>query len=166
MEHRQPNEDTYELLILLQRVERKIDAILAAEKILLLEESEEEPKQVTDVTLSQIQGDFSTMAINGTVLGATSSFTIGFVPATNFVPLQSGPLVSVDDTNVVLTPVDATNSFTATVPATDTGTVYNLTITWVNGAGAPGTHGFAVPILPLPPPPPTQITDVTLTQNS
>jgi hypothetical protein len=152
-----------ELQRLLERLERKIDAVLKALNILLVEESEEEAKQVTDFTLSQIKGD---MAINGTVLGATSSFTIGFVPATNFVPLTSGPTVTVDDTNVTLTPVDATNSFTASVAASDTGTSYNLTVTGVNGAGAAVTHTFNVPILPLPPPPPTQITDFSLNQNS
>jgi hypothetical protein len=155
-----------ELQRLLERLERKIDAILAAEKIILLEESEEEARQVTDFTLSQIKGDLSAMAINGTVLGATSSFTIGFVPSTNFVPLTSGPTVTVDDTNVTLTLVDATNSFTASVAASDTGTSYNLTVAGVNGAGAAVTHTFNVPILPLPPPPPTQITDFSLNQNS
>ena len=158
--------DTYELLILLQRIERKIDAILAAERIILLEESEEEAKQVTDFTLSQIKGDFSAMGINGTVVGTTSTFNIGFVPATNFVPLTSGPTVTVDDANVTLTPVDGSNNFTASVAAGDTAASYNLTVTGVNGAGTSITHTFNVPILPAPPPPPVQITDFSLNQVS
>lgn len=106
------------------------------------------------------------MPINGTVVGTTSTFNIGFVPATNFVPLTSGPTVSVDDTNVTITQPDASNNFTAAVAAGDTGASYNLTITGVNGAGATITHTFNVPILPTPPPPPTQITDFSLTQVS
>jgi hypothetical protein len=122
-------------------------------------------EQVTDVTLSQIiQGD--SMAITGTVVGTTSTFQIGLVPATNFVPLTSGPTVAVDDPLVTLTPVDASNDFTASVAATDTGASYNLTISWVNGAGVAGTHAFSIPILPTPPPPPVQVTDVSLNQLS
>lgn len=106
------------------------------------------------------------MAISGTVVGTTSTFSIGLVPATNFVPLQSGPTVAVDDTLVTLGPVDANDNFTAAVDASDTGASYNLTISGVNGAGTAITHTFNVPILPLPPPPPTQVTDFSLDQVS
>ncbi len=121
--------------------------------------------EVTDFQLSQLQGD-SAMAITGTVVGTTSTFNIGLVPATNFVPLTSGPSVTVDDPNVTLTPVDASNDFTASVAATDTGASYNLTISGVNGAGTAITHTFNIPILPAAPPPPVQVTDFSLNQLS
>lgn len=122
--------------------------------------------QVTGFTLHQktTEGDF--MAITGTVVGTTSTFNIGLVPSTNFVPLTSGPTVTVDDTNVTLGAVDASNNFTAAVAAADTATVYNVTIAGVNGAGVAISHSFAVPILPLPPPPPVQVTDFSLSQVS
>lgn len=120
---------------------------------------------VTDFTLHQIiEGE--SMAINGTVVGTTSTFNIGFVPATNFIPLVSGPSVSVDDTTVVLTQPDASNNFTAAVPAGDTGASYNLTITGVNDQNVTVTHAFNIPILPTPPPPPTSVTDFSLNQLS
>jgi hypothetical protein len=121
---------------------------------------------VEDFTLSQIQGD-TEMAINGTVVGTTSTFQIGFVPATNFIPLQAGPAVAVDDTNVTLTQPDPkTLQFTAAVAAGDTAASYNLTVTGTNDQGVALTHTFNIPILPTPPPPPTSITDFSLDQNS
>lgn len=104
--------------------------------------------------------------ITGTVPGTTSTFNIIFVPATNFIPLTSGPTVSVDDPQVTLTPVDSSNNFTAAVAAGDTGASYNLTVTGVNNLGATITHSFNVPILPVPPPPPTPVTDFSLNQTS
>jgi hypothetical protein len=119
--------------------------------------------QVTDFELFQIiQGE--SMAINGTQQGSTSTFAIGLVPATNFVPLTSGPVVSVDDTLVTLGPVDPkTLQFTASVAATDTGASYNLTISGVNGAGTAISHVFNVPILAAAP---VQVTDFSLNQVS
>src|SRR5271170_6370481 len=106
--------------------------------------------------------------INGTVVGASSTFQIGFVPATNFVPLASGPTVTVDDTNVTLSPVstDGQFTFTAAVAAGDTGASYNLTIAGTNDKGVAISHTFNVPILPTPPPPATSITDFSLNQLS
>jgi hypothetical protein len=106
--------------------------------------------------------------INGTVVGTSSTFQIGFVPATNFLPLQSGPMVAVDDANVTLGPVstDGTLTFTASVAASDTGASYNLTVSGVNDKGVAVTHSFNVPILPTPPPPATTITDFSLNQLS
>ena len=125
------------------------------------------PNEVTDFTLNQIiEGE--AMAINGTILGQTSEFQIGLVPATGAVPLTSGPTVSVDDTNVTLSAVgtDASGNlltFTAATVVSDTATSYNLTITGVNGAGATITHVFNVPLLPQPV---TQVTDFSLNQLS
>lgn len=123
-------------------------------------------QSISAFTLQQqtSQGDF--MSINGTVVGTTSTFQIGFVPATNFIPLKSGPSVTVDDTLVTLTAPDSTGTFTASVAATDTGASYNLTVTGVNDQGATITHVFNVPILPTPPPPPVSITDFSLNQLS
>ena len=120
-----------------------------------------------DFELHQLQGD-DFMAINGTIVGTTSTFQISFVPATNFVALQSGPTVAVDDANVTLSPVstDGQFTFTASVAASDTATSYNLTVSGVNGAGVAVSHTFNVPILPTPPPPPQQITDFGLNQLS
>jgi hypothetical protein len=122
--------------------------------------------QITDFTLRQIhkrrrRGEPA--MINGTSLGATSSFQIGLVPATNFIPLQSGPTVTCDDPNVVLTPPGPDLKFTATVLATDTGASYNLTIAGTNGKGDAVTHTFNIPILPAPP---QQVTDFSLDQLS
>lgn len=122
--------------------------------------------QVTGFTLHQKTTEGAFMPITGTVVGTTSTFNIGLVPSTNFVPLTSGPTVTVDDTNVTLGAVDASNNFTAAVAAADTATVYNVTIAGVNGAGVAISHSFAVPILPLPPPPPVQVTDFSLSQVS
>jgi hypothetical protein len=123
------------------------------------------PATITDFTLTQIEGDME-MAINGTVVGTTSTFQIGFVPATNFIPLPTPPTVAVDDTNVTLGPVAADFTFTAAVAAGDTGTSYNLTISGTNDKGVALTHVFNVPILPTPPPPPTSVTDFSLNQVS
>lgn len=122
--------------------------------------------QVTGFTLHQKTTEGAFMPITGTVVGTTSTFNIGLVPSTNFVPLTSGPTVTVDDTNVTLGAVDASNNFTAAVAAADTATVYNVTIAGVNGAAVAISHSFAVPILPLPPPPPVQVTDFSLSQVS
>jgi hypothetical protein len=105
------------------------------------------------------------MSINGVALGGTGTFQIGLVPSTNFVPLQSGPTVTVDDvTDVTLSPVDPTAlTFTATVASTATATSFNLTIAGVNGAGTALSHVFNVPILPMPP---QQVTDFSLNQLS
>jgi hypothetical protein len=119
---------------------------------------------IEDFTLTQIQGDIE-MAINGTVVGTTSTFVVGFVPATNFIPLQSGPAVAVDDSLVTLTQPDPkTLQFTAAVDASDTAASYNVTITGTNDQGVALTHTFNIPILPTPPPPPTSITDFSLDQ--
>lgn len=129
-------------------------------------ERKELRNSTVDFTLLQQRGD-TFMPINGTVVGATSTFQIGFVPATNFIPLSAGPTVTVDDTNVTLGPVDPTSlQFTATVASTDTGASYNLTVSGTNDKGAAVTHTFSVPILPTPPPPPTSITDFSLNQLS
>ena len=106
--------------------------------------------------------------ITGTVVGQQSLFQIGFVPGTNFLPLASGPTVSVDDPNVTLSPVstDGKFTFTASVAAGDTGASYNLTISGTNDKGAVISHTFNVPILPTPPPPATSITDFSLNQLS
>jgi len=132
---------------------------------ILTKDIEDDSPQVSDFTLQQIeQGEL--MAINGTPLGGTSTFQIGLVPSVNFVPLTSGPTVTVDDANVTLGPVDPkTLQFTAAVAATDTATSYNLTITGVNGATPPATitHSFNVPITAAPP---TQVTDFSLSQLS
>lgn len=125
------------------------------------------PNEVTNFTLNQIiEGE--SMAINGTILGQTSEFQIGLVPATGAVPLQSGPTVSVDDTNVTLSAVGTDGSgnlltFTAATVTSDTATSYNLTITGVNGAGATITHVFNVPLLPQPV---VQVSDFSLNQLS
>jgi len=144
---------------------KQLKRIAAALEELVFLEREELREHIVGVTLTQLRGD-TFMSIAGTVVGATSTFRIGFVPATNFIPLPTPPTVTVDDTNVTLTAVLADNTFTATVASTDTGTVYNLTIAWTNDQGTSGTHSFGIPILPTPPPPPTSVTDVTLDQLS
>lgn len=118
---------------------------------------------VTDFQLFQRIGDFVTM-ITGVQAGATGTFQIGFVPP-NGVPLQSGPTVAVDDSNVALGPVstDGNFTFTASVAAGDTGTSFNVTVSGVNGKGDSISHTFNVPIIQAPPP---QITDFDLNQLS
>src|SRR5215472_4561710 len=118
---------------------------------------------VTDFILLQRQGDML-MAITGIQAGATGTFQIGFVPP-NGVPLQSGPTVSADDTNVSLGAVstDGQFMFTASVAAGDTAASFNITVAGVNGAGTAISHVFNVPIIQAPPP---QITDFSLNQVS
>jgi len=129
-------------------------------------ERNEQRHHIVDFSLVQINQGVQ-MAITGVVVGNSGQFQIGFVPATNFIPLSAGPAVSVDDSNVTLGPVDATTFiFTATVAAGDTAASFNLTITGTNDAGTALTHTFNVPILPTPPPPPTSITDFSLNQLS
>lgn len=104
--------------------------------------------------------------ITGVAPGATGTFQISLLPA-GAVPLSTGPLVSVDDAAVVLGAVDPTTlEFTATVPATDTGSSFNLTVSGVNGAGTAISTVFNVPILPATPPPPVQATGFGLNQLS
>lgn len=117
---------------------------------------------IRDFTLTQIQGDIE-MAINGTVAGAVSTFQIGYVPATNFIPLTTGPAVSVDDASVTLSPVAADGTFSATTVATDTAASYNLTVTGTNDKGVAITHTFNVPFVVAPP---NSITDFSLNQVS
>jgi hypothetical protein len=135
--------------------------VLTSEAILAILELNFGP--TTDFTLSQLQGD-SFMAINGVAVGATGTFQIGFVPP-NGVPLPTPPTVTVDDTNVTLSPVstDGQFTFTAAVAATDTGASFNLTIAGTNAAGTALSHVFNVPIIQAPPP---QITDFSLNQLS
>jgi len=102
--------------------------------------------------------------IKGIVLGATGTFQIGFVPAENFIPLKSGPNVSVDDASATLTQPDANDDFTIQVPANDTAAGVNVTVTGVNDQGATVMHTFNVPYLPAPPPPPQSVTDFSLNQ--
>jgi hypothetical protein len=103
------------------------------------------------------------MAINGVVVGGMGTFQIGFVPPANFVPLQSGPTISVDDTSVTLGPIQPDMTFTANVAATDTNTQFTVTVAGVNGAGTALTHPFVIPILPQPA---QQVTDFSLSQVS
>jgi hypothetical protein len=115
---------------------------------------------ITNFTLSQRQGDFITM-ITGVQVGATGTFQIGFIPP-NGVPLTSGPVVAVDiPADVTLGAVTPTFQFTAAVSPTSTATVFNLTISGVNGAGTSISHTFAVPVIAAPPP---QILDFSLDQ--
>jgi hypothetical protein len=102
--------------------------------------------------------------ITGVQAGATGTFQIGFVPP-NGVPLPAPPTVSVDDTSVTLGLVstDGLFTFTAAVPASDTGASFNVTVSGVNAAGTSISHTFNVPILAAPQP---QITDFTLNQLS
>ena len=145
---------------------RALNRIAAALEELVFLEREELREHVVNFTLSQLRGD-TFMAIVGVVLGATGTFQISFVPATNFIPLSAGPTVTVDDTNVTLGAVDPTSlQFTATVASTDTATVFNLTVAGTNDKGVALTHSFAVPVLPTPPPPPTSISDFDLAQLS
>src|SRR5215472_270388 len=116
---------------------------------------------VTDFDLKQRIGD-AIMAINGVPVGGTGTFQIGLVPP-NGVPLQSGPTVSADDSNVTLGPVGSDLSFTAAVAAGDTGTSFNITVMGVNGIGTSISHVFNIPILA---PPPVQVTDFSLNQTS
>ena len=140
--------------------------IAAALEELVFLEREELRESVVDFTLSQLRGD-TFMPISGVVVGATGTFQISFVPATNFIPLPSPPTVSVDDTNVTLGAVDPTAfTFTATVASTDTATSFNVTVAGVNDKGTSLTHSFNIPILPTPPPPPTSVTDFDLSQLS
>ena len=118
--------------------------------------------QISGFRLYQIlQGDCE-MPINGVAAGGSGVFQIGLVPP-NGVPLQSGPTVAVDDTNVTLGPVDGNLQFTASVAAGDTAAAFNVTVSGINGAGTTISHSFAVPILQ---PPPVQVTDFSLDQVS
>jgi len=145
---------------------RALRRIAAALEELVFLEREELRTSVVDFTLSQLRGD-TFMPISGVVVGAVGTFQIGFVPATNFIPLPAPPTVSVDDTLVTLSAVDPTAfTFTATVAATDTGASFNITVAGTNDKGAALTHAFNIPILPTPPPPPTSVTDFSLNQTS
>lgn len=118
--------------------------------------------QVSGFRLFQLKGDLE-MAINGVQVGGSGVFQIGLVPP-NGVPLQSGPTVTVDDTNVTLGAVDPTTlQFSAAVAATDTAASFNVTVAGVNGAGTALSHVFNVPILAAPP---VQVTDFSLNQVS
>jgi hypothetical protein len=139
--------------------------IAAALEELVFLEREELREHIVGFTLRQLRGD-TFMPIAGVVAGAVGTFQISFVPSTNFIPLSSGPTVTVDDTNVSLSAVDTSNMFTATVASNDTGTSFNLTVAGVNDKGVSLSHVFNVPILPAPPPPPTSITDFGLDQTS
>jgi hypothetical protein len=127
---------------------------------------EQQRHHITGFQLLQINSGVA-MPITGTVVGATSTFQISFVPPTNFIPLTSGPSVAVDIADVTLGPLDSVNfTFTATVSSTSTATQYVLTVTGVNDVGTNLSHVFTIPILPTPPPPPTSITDFDLNQLS
>ncbi len=145
---------------------KQLKRIAAALEELVRLERDELRDSIVDFTLSQLRGD-TFMPISGVVVGAVGTFQIGFVPATNFIPLPSPPTVTVDDALVTLSAVDPTAfTFTATVASTDAGATFNLTVAGVNDKGAAITHSFGVPILPTPPPPPVSVTDFSLNQLS
>jgi len=131
------------------------------EQILEFLTQETPETSVVDFRLQQFKGE-SPVAINGIVAGTQAKFAIGFVPATNFVPLQSGPTVAVDDPLVVLGAVDSSNNFTA--DSTSAAASCNITVNGVNDQGATITHSFNIPLLPAPPPPPVSVTDFSLSQ--
>jgi hypothetical protein len=108
-----------------------------------------QPPPATDFQL--IQGE-KMGAITGVQVGSSDFFTALLVPA-NAAPLQSGPVFSVTDSLVTLTP-DSTNTFkvTAAVDASDTNLSFDLKVDGVNSLGAAISHTFTIPILQAPPP--------------
>ena len=100
--------------------------------------------------------------ITGVQAGGSGDFQVSLVPP-NGVPLQSGPTVTADDTNVVLGAVGSDLKFTAAVAAGDTAASFNVTVAGVNGAGTALSHVFNVPIIQAPP---VQVTDFGLDQIS
>ena len=138
------------------RIERLLEAIILELGVLVIDED----VQITGFTLSQ-KGETKMQ----TVAGTTSSFNIGLLPAGENVPLQSGPTVTVDDTTVTLTAVDANSDFTASVPLGDANASYNLTVSGVNGAGTPVSTTFNV-LIEQPAPPPVQVSGFSLNQLS
>ncbi len=104
-----------------------------------------------DFHLQQAKGE-QMAAITGVQAGSSDFFTASLIPA-NAVALQSGPVFSTDDTQVLLTQ-DTANPFkvTAAVGAGDTAASFNLKIDGVNSVGTAITHTFAIPITKAPPP--------------
>ena len=156
----------------LHRIEQLLEEIFVQDEIIAEELREllerQEATDVTDFQLYQLTKTGEREMITGTVVGTSSTFQETPVPASNFIPLQSGPVFTVDDTLVTLSPSpdgDATK-VVAAVAATDTAASYNITVTGVNDKGVTISHVFNVPILPTPPPPATSITDFSLNQLS
>jgi hypothetical protein len=124
---------------------------------------------VVDFQLNQITRRNNNM-IHGVVPGATGTFDISYVPATNFAPLSEGPTASTDDPDVTLSEVAVSPdtglpSFDATLTETAAGENFSVTIDGVNDKGTPVTHTFVIPILVGPPPEPQSIVDFDLNQR-
>jgi len=100
--------------------------------------------------LSQLQnGGF--MAITGVTAGGSGTFQETPAPAGSL-GLQAGsvPTYSVDDPAVTLgpSPDGDVTKVVASVPATDTGASFNLTVSGTNTAGSAISSVFNIPILP------------------
>jgi hypothetical protein len=162
----------HHVLMNLHQIERLLEKIFLEEEIIAEELREllerQEPADIRDFVLYQLTKTGEREMITGTVAGTSSVFQESPVPASNFIPLQSGPVFTVDDTLVTLSPSpdDDVTKVVAAVASTDTAASYNITVTGVNDKGVTVSHVFNVPILPVPPPAATSITDFTLSQLS
>jgi hypothetical protein len=113
----------------------------------------------TGGTIYQIKGGRK-MAITGTPVGGKSSFQVTW----NGAMAPGTPETwSVDDPNVTLSPETDPTIVDAADSATDTATLYNITVTANNSAGQPVTATAQVPLIP---PPPTPATGGTINQIS
>jgi len=117
----------------------------------------EQESPATGGTIFQIKGGRK-MAITGTPVGGKSSFQVTW----NGAMAPGTPETwSVDDPNVTLSPETDPTIVDAADSATDTATVYNITVTANNSAGQPVTATAQVPLIP---PPPTPATGGTINQ--
>jgi hypothetical protein len=116
-------------------------------------------RRATGGTIFQIRGG-QRMAITGTPVGGKSSFQVTW----NGAMAPGTPETwSVDDPNVTLSPETDPTIVDAADSATDTATIYNLTVVANNSAGQPVTATAAVPLIA---PPPTPATGGTINQLS
>lgn len=116
-------------------------------------------RRATGGTILQIKGGRA-MSITGTPVGGKSSFQVTWNGA---MAPNTPETWTVDDPNVTLAPETDPTIVDAADSATDTATVYNLTVVANNSAGQPVTATAAVPLIP---PPPTPATGGTINQLS
>src|ERR1700730_8498616 len=92
----------------------------------------------TGFTISQIDNGGIIMAITGVVAGASGTFQYSLLPAGSL-GLKAGTVAtfSADDPSVTLgpSPDGDVTKVVASVPATDTGASFNLTVSGTNTAG-------------------------------
>lgn len=104
------------------------------------------------------------MAITGIQAGASGKFQVTPLPAGSALQAGAVPSWQASDASVVLTPAADGLTVDAAVPATFTGSVFDLQCSAVSSDGTTLTATASVPVTPAGPPPPPPATSLQIDQ--